>query len=96
MEWGFTEEQDIRISNVVKDLESEIEIMEEWLRRIQQVIQFPFYTKVTEWQDDRSIVQEGDLLKVHAIGGDIDDKYGIIANTRIGRKKLYFPYSRLI
>lgn len=68
--------------------------MEEWLRCIQQVIQFPFYTKVTEWQDDTSIVQEGDLLKVHAIG-DIDDKYGIIANTRFGRKKLYFPLCEL-
>lgn len=35
------------------------------------------------------------LLKVHAIGDNIDDKYGIIASTRFGRKELYFPLCEL-
>jgi hypothetical protein len=42
----------------------------------------------------RRRVQYGDVLKVHSID-DIDDKYGIIAHARLGRKKIYFPLCEL-
>lgn len=45
-------------------------------------------------QDSNLIVKQGDRLKVHSIE-DIDDKYGIIAHTRFGRKKIYFPLCEL-
>jgi len=45
---------------------------------------------VSDWQEMGSIVKEGDVLKVHSIDG-IYDMYGIIVNTRYGRKKVSIP-----
>ena len=56
----------------------------------QQVVLFPFKAEIVDVQEYDSIVQKGDVLKVHSID-DIDDKYGIVAHTRLGRKKVYFP-----
>jgi hypothetical protein len=58
------------------------------------VVKFPFKAEIFEVQESNSIVQQGDLLKVYSID-DIDDKYGIMAHTRFGRKKIYFPLCEL-
>jgi len=90
MIWDKTNEQDRRILETIRGLENESAILGEWQKQIRQVINFPFIGEVAEGQEYDSIVQYGDRLKVHAID-DIDDHNGIIANTRFGRKKVYFP-----
>ena len=94
MKWKFDEDQDVRISRVVQDLSDEFAIMEEWFKCIQETVQFPFKARVFEIQEKSSVVQYGDVLKVHSID-DIGDKYGIIAHARLGRKKIYFPLCEL-
>ncbi|WP_310172435.1 calcium-binding protein [Neobacillus niacini] len=79
---------------IIRGLESESDILEAWRIRIQQVVTFPFKAEIFEVQEYVSIIQQGDLLKVLAID-DIDDKYGIIAHARFGRKKVYFPLCEL-
>ena len=94
MVWDINDEQDKRILKMIGELENEFDILNAWRSHIQRVVTFPFKAEIVTVQESNSIVQQGDLLKVHAID-DIDDKYGIIANTRFGRKKLYFPLCEL-
>ncbi|MBW8351551.1 calcium-binding protein [Bacillus sp. IITD106] len=90
MSWNYNDEQDRRILEVILDLEDELDILKAWRTRITQVVKFHFTAKIVEFQEKNSIVQQGDLLKIHSIDS-IDDKYGIIVHTRLGRKKVYFP-----
>lgn len=94
MVWDNIEEQDKRILAIIRGLETEYDILKAWRSHIQQVVTFPFKAEIFEVQEYDSIVQQGDQVKVHAID-DIDDKYGIIAHTRFGRKKIYFPLCEL-
>lgn len=94
MVWNINDEQDKRILKIIGELENESDILEAWRSHIQRVVTFPFKAEIFVVQVSNSIVQQGDLVKVHAID-DIDDKYGIIANIRFGRRKLYFPLCEL-
>ncbi|AGK53591.1 calcium-binding protein [Bacillus sp. 1NLA3E] len=94
MIWDDDNEVNIRILKIIGDLENEGDILESWRAHIQQVVIFPFVAVLVQVQEYDSIFQQGDRLKVHAID-DIDDKYGIIANTRLGRKKILFPLCEL-
>lgn len=92
--WDTNDIQDKRIVNTIKGFKSEADILEAWSIRIKKIVKFPFKAEIVEPQDFRSIVQQGDVLRVHYIE-EIDDKYGVIANTRFGRKKVYFPLCAL-
>lgn len=94
MTWDYNDEQDRRILEIIQGLENVFDLLEAWRTRIQQVVTFPFKAEICESQEYDSIVQQGDVLKVHEID-DIDDKYGIIAHTRLGRKNIYFPLCEL-
>lgn len=71
----------------MKDFPDEEQIR---LKHINNAFDFPFKAKVIEWQEPGTIVLQGDVLNVHAIS-DFDEKYGILVNTRFGRKKVVFP-----
>ncbi|GIN57385.1 calcium-binding protein [Lederbergia ruris] len=90
MIWNSNHKQDRRILEVIQDVEDELEILEAWKSRITQIVKFPFMAEIVEFQEFRSIVQQGDRLKVHSVDS-IDEKYGIIVHTRLGREKIYFP-----
>jgi len=90
MERGFNEAQEERILKVIGSFTNEKDILDAWALRIEQSIAFPFQAEIADWQEMASIVQEGDVVKVHSIDG-IFDMYGIIVNTRYGRKKVAIP-----
>jgi hypothetical protein len=92
MIWDLSEDR--RILEIIQGLDSEIDILEAWRTHIQKMVTFPFKAQIVQVQENDFIVQKGDILKVHSIE-DIDDKYGIIAHTRFGRNKLYFPLCEL-
>lgn len=94
MIWDYNGEQDRRILEIIRDLESESDILEAWRTHIKQVVTFPFKAEIFEVQESDSMVQQGTQLTVHTID-DIEDKYGIIAYARFGRKKVYFPLCEL-
>ncbi|SFG79576.1 calcium-binding protein [Sporolactobacillus nakayamae] len=94
MYWDNINEQEKRIQKVIQNLKTESDIQDAWLSHTQHVVAFPFKAKVVESQEPDSIIQEGDVLNVHMLDF-IDDKYGIIANSRLSRKKILIPLCEL-
>ncbi|WP_280689383.1 calcium-binding protein [Lentibacillus salicampi] len=76
---------------MTKDLTDEFDIGRNWISIIQESVTFPFKAEVGDWQEWGSPVQEGDQVKVHRIDDFYDNLYGLIVNTRLGRKKYHLP-----
>jgi len=60
-----------------------------WEEYLQSKLTFPFTCVISEYQED-GILQQGDELVAHGVVGE-DDLYGVLFNTRKGRKKYIFP-----
>src|SRR5699024_12445746 len=85
MERGFNEAQEERILKVIGSFTNEKDILDAWALRIEQSIAFPFQAEIADWQEMASIVQEGDVVKVHSIDG-IFDMYGRSEERRVGKE----------
>jgi len=59
-----------------------------WVEYLNSALVFPFEAEVSEYQDEGEL-QMGDRLVVKKVVGE-DDKYGLIVEGRVGRRKFHF------
>ncbi|HUW65837.1 MAG TPA: calcium-binding protein [Spirochaetia bacterium] len=62
---------------------------EGWVEYLSSALIFPFEAEVSEYQDEGPL-QIGDRLVVKKVV-DEDDKYGVMVEARVGRRKFQFP-----
>lgn len=87
--------QDKRIEKILADTDEddEIEIMETWMKYLEEHLEFPFEAEINEPQDG-GFLKMGDRLIVNGIK-DCDDFYGIIVNVTYKGGKYSFPLGEL-
>lgn len=83
--------QDKRIEKILADADEddEIEIMEAWMRYLEEHLEFPFEAEINEPQEG-GFLKMRDRLKVDGIK-DCDDFYGMIVSVTYKREKYLFP-----
>lgn len=64
-----------------------------WVEYLNSSLVFPFEAEVTEYQDEGRL-QIGDRFIVKRVT-DQDDKYGVMVEGRVGRRKIEFPLIEL-
>jgi len=89
--WVALGEEGKRIQQVlaVMDTDEDIDEFGAWEEHLEKNLRFPFEALIAEFQE-RGPLRGGDKVVVTGIGDGMDEKYGIIVDVKVGKRKYAF------
>lgn len=90
--WSFLGEEGQEINAILADIDinDTAAQMAAWGDYLAAALTFPFKAVVDEWQDPRSPLKSGDLVRVLSIH-DVDEMYGVLVNVKRKYSRFVFP-----
>ncbi len=90
--WVTLGEEGKRIQKVLAAMDADDDLDEfgAWEQHLERNLRFPFDAVVAEFQE-RGPLQSGDKVVVTGIADATDERYGIIVDLKVGRRKYAFP-----
>ncbi len=94
--WAALGEEGKRIQRVLAAMDADDDLDEfgAWEQHLERSLRFPFDAVVVEFQE-RGPLRSGDKVVVTGIADATDERYGIIVDLRMGRRKYAFPLGDL-
>jgi len=89
--WAWLGDEGIRISEILKEAnpKNEMECLQEWVKYLEKRLTFPIEAIISESESDW-LSKIGEKVSIESLTHTVDT-YGVIATTRIGRKKYEYP-----
>ena len=90
--WAASGEEGKRIQQVLAAMDADEDLDEfgAWEEHLEKNLRFPFEAVIAEFQE-RGPLRGRDKVIVTGIGDVMDEKYGIIVELKVGRRKYAFP-----